>query len=96
MNKTTQCTIAGTVFCMSLATAAWADYAAAQKAYLQGAYSTALREFKVGKGARSLYRVGMMYDYGIGVPENSGGPQVVSSGGGARHGCSPAQDWRAV
>jgi len=70
MNKATFCFIAGTGICGSLATAAWADYAAAQRAYLQGSYSTALREFKADKGTRSLYRIGMMNDYGIGVPEN--------------------------
>ncbi len=47
-----------------------ADFEAAEKAYDQGDFATALREFKADGSPRSLNNVGMIYFNGEGVDQD--------------------------
>ncbi len=52
------------------AVTAYADFAAAEKAYDQGDYATALREYQADGSASSLNNVGLMYFTGEGVNQD--------------------------
>ncbi len=63
-----------TVFlCLTLATPAWAGCDEAKAAYERGEFSTALREVRslAERGnAPAQYEMGVMYDTGLGVPQD--------------------------
>ncbi len=58
-----------TLWCLftSSGFSAKADFEAAEKAYDQGDYATALSEYKADGGPRSLNSIGLMYFHGDGV-----------------------------
>ena len=58
---------------LMLATPAWADFQVGLDAYLRGDYDTALAEFRplAEQGyASAQYNLGVMYDNGLGVPQD--------------------------
>ncbi len=61
------------VFLVALAAPAWADFQAGWEAYERGDYATALREwrpFAEQGNATAQYHLGIMYDNGLGVPQD--------------------------
>lgn len=66
--------VIGTFLCISLgaglAMPAWADFDAGVKAYRQGEYATALREFKADKSPQATFYLSLMYGKGAGVRQS--------------------------
>lgn len=56
--------------CMGVAMPAAADYNAGIKAYRQGDYTAALREFKADDSAQAKFYLSLMYDKGDGVTQD--------------------------
>ena len=57
-------------FCTGMAMPAAADYNAGIKAYRQGNYTAALREFSSDNSAQAKFYLSLMYDKGDGVIQN--------------------------
>ncbi len=62
--------IIGLALCAVTSLPAFAGYDAGVRAYRQGDYATAMREFKADDGASAKFYLSLMYDKGDGVPQD--------------------------